>query len=91
MTVAPPTHRDDDAWLSGLAEVHEHLARQKTSAEAHERDNAKRHGQVIAVFQRLPSRLKNVDSRAWKLALALALGAEGMAGGAELDRNPIGD
>lgn len=89
--MAPPAaRRDDDAWLGELAEVRERLARLETRAENAERASADRHGQVLAAVQGLQSRLESVEGRAWKLALALALGAGGAAGGAELVRNLIG-
>ena len=88
--MVPPAHRDDDPRLGELAEVRERLARLETRAENAERANAERHGQVLAAVQGLQVRLEHVEGRAWKLALALALGAGGAAGGAELLRGLLG-
>ena len=86
----PAVRREEDSWAGELADVRERLARLETRAENHERASAERHGQMLAAVQGLQARLEQVEGRAWKVALALAAGAGGAAGGMELVKSLLG-
>jgi hypothetical protein len=89
-TAPRPSEQAPAPWSGELADVRERLARLETHAEAHDRSSAERHGQVLGAVQALQSRLEQVEGRAWKIALALAAGAGGAAGGAELVKSLLG-
>jgi phage shock protein A len=76
--------------VSELAEVRERLARLEARAEAHEDAGVERHERVLAALTAVQTRLEQVDARAWKLTVALALSAGGVAGGAELVSRLLG-
>lgn len=92
--MGPSAARREDlgppAWMGELAEVRERLARLETKAEAHDAASAERHRQLLDAVEGLEKRLEQVEGRAWKVALALAAGAGGAAGGLELVRAALG-
>lgn len=76
---------------SELASVRERLARIEATIEAQERTEAERHQQVMDAIGEMRERQDQVDARAWKLAMVLAvLGFGGGAGSLELLRNLLG-
>ena len=88
--MAPAARRDDETWLTELADVRERLARLETRSEAHDKASAERHGQILAAVNALQARVEDVEIKGWKLAVALALGAGGTAGVLELVNGLLG-
>ncbi len=84
--VAPPRDSDPD----GIADVRERLARLEARGEAHEAASVERLERVLAALTAVQTRLEQVDARAWKLTVALALSAGGVAGGAEMVSRLLG-
>lgn len=78
------------AWVGELGEVRERLARLETKAEAHDQASSERQRQLLDAVEGLEDRLEQVEGRAWKVALALAAGAGGAAGGLELVKSLLG-
>ena len=80
-----------DRLDADLVAVRERLARLEAQAEAHEKASAERHRELIEAVEGLSERVERVETRAWKLALALsALGLGGGAGAVELLRAALG-
>jgi len=74
-----------------LSSVRERLARLEATMEAQARTLAERHQQVMDAIGEMRDRQDQVDNRAWKLAMLLAvLGFGGGAGGVELFRAFLG-
>ena len=87
----PPDNGRVGQVESEIASVRERLARLEATMESHARTLAERHDQVMEAISEMRDRQDQVDARAWKLAMALAvLGIGGGAGGVELLRNLLG-
>jgi flagellar motility protein MotE (MotC chaperone) len=65
--MAPAARRDDETWLTELADVRERLARLETRSEAHDKASAERHGQLLAAVNALQARVEDVEIKGWKL------------------------
>ena len=85
-----PSDHHPPAWTGELADVRERLARLETRGEAHETASVERHQRVLDVLKEIEDRLDEVERRTWKIAVGLALGAGGAAGGVELVKVLLG-
>ena len=74
-----------------LVAVRERLARLEERMDAHDRASAERHRELVGALEEVADRMKQVESRGWRMAMGLAvLGAGGGAGGAQLVQALLG-
>ena len=88
---APRREEAAGSWAGELADVRERLARLEVKAETQETAASERHREVLAALAEVKERQDVVETRSWRVALALAaLGLGGGAGAVELLRAMVG-
>ena len=88
----PPSNEDRVERLSAdLMTVRERLTRVEARLEALDEASEARHRELVAAVRTLGQRMEAVETRAWKLAMAMALaGIGGGAGGLQVVLSLLG-